>query len=229
MAMFHRTRRHRRIMDESEVALAEAAESGSPLISRIVKQVLNDPKTHRLWESRHAALVQPLAEESRRVPQVLALRNMDARLLHRRALIDHIREHRIVGKRRDRLFSVFYGPKDTLDAVLTEHRQYMLAVTSRVSADHLMGVMHDSHGLHLLHLYQSVYKEYFGLYCEMVCTADPTTADMIRTAMLDAGNRANAVRAQLISSRPDDQHSSFDKEALLARSGRYPILNYMVG
>ena len=216
-------------MDESEQALSDAAEGARPLESRIANQVLNDPKTHRLWESRHAELVRPVAEQSRRTPQVIALRNIEAGLLHRRALIDYIRNHQVVGVERDKLFRVFYGPKDPVDAIMTEHRQYVLAVSSRISADHLIDVMHDPVSHHLLELYGSIYHEYFELYCLMVRAEEPTLADAIRISMQDAANRANAVRERLISVKPDNRHSNFEREALLARSGRYPILNYMVG
>ena len=86
--MRYQSRRHRCLMDESEQALTDKAQRTGSLESRIASQVLNDPKTHRLWESRHAELVRPVADQSRRTPQVIALRSIEAGLLHRRALID---------------------------------------------------------------------------------------------------------------------------------------------
>ncbi len=216
-------------MDESEQALSDAAKSASPLESRIARQVLNDSKIHRLWESRHADLVRPVAEQSKRVPQVLALRNIETGLLHRRALVDYLRKNQIVGTQRDKVFRVFYGPKDPTDAILTEHRQYVLAVSSRISADHLIDVMHDPISKRLLGLYQSIYSEYFELFCFMVMTEDTAMAEAIKPTMQDARKRANSVRQQLNSIKPDKRYSGFDRQALLAKSGRYPILNYMVG
>ena len=216
-------------MEESEQALSDAAESASPLESRIARQVLSDSKIHRLWEARHADLVLPVAEHSRRVPQVLALRNIETGLLHRRALVDYLRKNQIVGAQRDKVFRVFYGPKDPMDAILTEHRQYILAVSSRISADHLIDVMHDPISKRLLDLYQSIYSEYFELFCFMVMTEDTAMAEAIKPTMRDARKRANSVRQQLNSIKPDKRYSSFDRQALLAKSGRYPILNYMVG
>lgn len=225
----YQSRRHRCLMDESEQALSDAVQSAPTLESRIAKQVLADHKTYRLWESRHADLVRPVAEQSRRGPQVLALRSIEARLLHRRALIEHIRERQIFGAVRDKLFHVFYGPKDPIDAIITEHRQYVLAVSSRISADHLINVMHDPVSIHLLEVYESIYREYFELYCFMVTTEDAAIADAVGPVMRDAHKRAKSVRERLNLVEPDNRFSNFDREAALARSGRYPILDYMVG
>lgn len=225
----YQSRRHRCLMDESEQALSYAAENASPREARIAKQVLNDPKTHRLWESRHADLVRPVAKENKRVPQVLALRSIEAGLVHRRALFDHIRKHRITGAERDKLFRVFYGPRDTIDAAVTEHRQYQLAVSSRISADHLIQVMRDPVSTKLLDVYENIYREYFELYCLMACAEDMLIADALKAPLRDAREREKRVRDRLITTKPDNRHSDFDRQALLARSGRYPILNYMIG
>ena len=89
--------------------------------------------------------------------------------------------------------------------------------------------MHDPVSMHLLELYETIYNEYFELYCLMVKAEDEVLADAIRFSMQDAHKRAKAVRQRLYSEKPDDRHSDFEREALLARSGRYPVLNYMVG
>lgn len=223
------SRQHQRLMDESEHALWDAAQASSSRESRIAKQVLDDPKIHSLWESRHAELVRPVAEHNKRVPQVIALRGLEVRLAHRRALIDHIRNNHVVGRERDRLFSVFYGPREVRDAILAEHRQYTLAVSSRISADHLINVMHDPISKRLLELYESVFTEYFDLYCFVVSCEDSACADAAKLLMLDARRRAKEARQRIFLEQPDKRFADFERQALLARSGRYPILEYMVG
>ncbi|MGH8224290.1 MAG: hypothetical protein ACREQZ_15080 [Woeseiaceae bacterium] len=225
--MRYPSKRHRDLMEESEQALSDATSSPSKRLSRIASQVLNDPKTHRLWESRHAELVRPVAEQDRRTPQVFALRNIEVQLIHRRALIDYIRRNRIPGKKRDRLFAAFYGPKDTINAILSEHAQYELAVSSRVSTHHLIGVMHDPVGIRLLSLYEKAYADYFDLYCYVA--EDSFAADAVKLLMMHARQTAMRVRRRLSSERPDNHYADFDRQVQLARSGRYPILNYMVG
>lgn len=225
----YQSRRHKVLMDESEQALWTAAEKNSGTDARIAKQILSDSRTHGLWEARHAELVRPVAEHNGRVPQVIALRDLEVRLVHRRALIDHLREHQIRGSERERLFRVFYGPRDFQDAVLAEHRQYMLAVSSRVSADHLIDVMRDPASSYLVHRYETLYAQYFDLYCHVVGTEDQASADATKLLMTQARRHAEKVRQQINRVRPDNRAANFERQALLARSGRYPILNYMVG
>jgi hypothetical protein len=224
----YQSRRHRFLMNESEQALSDAAEDGTPRDARIARQTLSDSRMHRLWESRHADLVLPVARHTRRTGQIFKLRDIEVKLLHRRALIRCIRSMGIVGDERDRLFSAFYGPKDTQNAILAEHRQYMLAVSSRVSTDHLIDVMHDPVSVQLLRRYESIYSKYFELYCTTVSCEDKVLADATRLEMAALRRSAMQMIKRIHSERPDSSRSSFEQQALLARSGRYPIRDYML-
>ena len=224
----YQSRRHRFLMDESEQALSDAAAGDRPRDARIAQQILGDSTFHRLWESRHADLVMPVAEHSRRDAQIFKLRDIELKLLHRRALIRCIRKHKIVGKQREKLMSVFYGPKAIRDAILAEHRQYTLAVSSRVSADHLIDIMHDPVSVMLLEEYQTIYTTYFELYCFTVICSDTALADAAAQEMTSLRRRAMRMIKRLHTEPPAGGHSSFEREALLARSGRYPVLDYMV-
>ncbi len=97
----YQSRRHQRLMDESEQALLDATDAKSKRESRIAEHILSDPKMHRLWEARHAELVRPVAVQRKRVPQVFALRDIEVRLVHKRALFDHIRHHELRGLERE--------------------------------------------------------------------------------------------------------------------------------
>ena len=225
--MRYQSRRHQRLMDESEQALWDATNAKSRRESRIAKHILNDPKTYRLWEAKHADLVRPVAQEKNRVPQVFALRDIEVRLVHRRALIDHIRERKLRGVDRERLFAAFYGPRDILDAILIEHREYMLSVSSYLSANHLIEVMYDPEGQRLLKQYETLYTNYFDLYGVVVRSQDATWWAAVEPLMKEAREEMAKVRQRIKSMPPDSQHADFDQQALLARSGRHPILNYM--
>lgn len=224
----YQSRRHRYLMDESEQALSDAVEGHRQRDARIARQILGDSKIRRLWESRHADLLLPVAEHGRRTRQIFALRNIAVQLLHRRALIRHIRKNRIVGEERDKLLSIYYGPMDRSNAIMAEHRQYQLSVSSRVSTDHLINVMHDPVSVKLLHEYKNIYSKYFKLYCFVVGCDDTTTADATRPELAILRRRAMQMIKRIHSERPEGGHSSFEREALLARSGRYPIQDYMV-
>ena len=225
----YQSRRHQRLMDESEQALRDAAETESHRESRIARQTLEDPRTHRLWEDMHAELVRPVAEHNRRAQQVFKLRDLDVQLVHKRALIDNIRRQQLRGRDRQRLLAAFYGPKDTRDAILVEHRRYTLAVSSCLSTNHLIRVMHDPVGMKLLEQYESLYLKYFELYGYLVLAEDPAWSDAMKPIVSEVRARVTRLRRRINSQKPDNRFADFDQQALLARSGRYPIVDYMVG
>jgi hypothetical protein len=41
--------------------------------------------------------------------------------------------------------------------------------------------------------------------------------------------QADRVRRRINTERPDNRAADFERQAILARSGRYPILDYMAG
>ena len=224
----YQSKRHRLLMDESEQALADAACSRRPRISRIARDVVSDNQVYRVWESRHAELIGPVAEQRRRTNQVFSLRDLEVRLLHRRALIRSIRRLGLVGKDRDRLLAAFYGPRDTQDAILAEHRQYKLAVSSRVSADHLINLMQDSVSIALLKEYQAIYSDYFEHYCLVISSGDPLIADALMPEMAFKRKRVLAMIKRLHTKKPLSGPASLNQQAALSRSGRYPIRDYLI-
>lgn len=224
--MRYSSQRHRRIMDESEHALFKAAAGRLVRTARIAGHVVRDSKIHRIWEGMHANLVRPVAEQSRRVPQLIELRLAEVRLTHKRALIDYIRKHRVSGAQRDRLFAAFYGSKETVDAILSEHRNYMVAVSSRIATDHLIDVMCDPVSKDLIRLYEQAYQQYFELFCFAAGADDSALADAVRRSMGDVAERARRIRARLVDVRADNCFAGFDRQAQLAKSGRYKVLNY---
>lgn len=223
----YQSTRHRRLMQESEQALEDAASSASARTARIAGQVLADNRTHSLWEAKHAELLRPVAEERRRTPQILAMRRVETGLVHQTALIDYIRAKQIRGRLRDRLFKAFYGPRELTDAILIEHRNYVLATSSALSTDHLIDIMQDSLSTDLLDVYRKAYASYFSMYCYFNCSRDRVMADAIKASMQDSRQRVDRLRRQLYSVEPETGFSNFDQQAALARSGRYPVINYM--
>lgn len=223
------SRRHQRLMDESEQALRDAVAAKWKRQSNIARHILSDAQSHSMWEAKHAELVRPVAEQTRRTPQILALRDIELRLIHRRALIDHIRRHELRGRDRQQMFDAYYGPRDLIDAIVTEHRQYMLAVSSSLSTRHLIDLMHDPSGKRLIRQYERLYEYYFELYGQVVRSRDAALANATRPLMREVRDQLHILREQIRKARPDHRYADFDRQALLARSGRQPILDYMVG
>ena len=228
MLQYH-SRRHKCLMAESEQALWDTAENKKNHEARIAKQFLNDSQLYGLWESTHAQLVLPVAEESRPAPQIHKLRDIDVGLVHKQALIDHIRAKKIVGRDRERLFSAFYGPRATNNAILIEHKSYMMAVSSWVSSQHILDMMHDPMSVKLTNMYKSLFAKYFELYCFVAASDDSACRDAAAIMMQDARRRAQDVRNRIRNEKPARGVTDVEKQALLAKSGRYPVAEYMVG
>ena len=89
--------------------------------------------------------------------------------------------------------------------------------------------MHDPISVRLLKQYELVYSRYFELYCDVMLCDDAIMAEATKVEMLELRRRAMLLIKQMNKEPPCGQHYSFERQALIARSGRYPILDYMVG
>lgn len=220
---------HRKLMHESEYALQAASASPSPRISRIVGTILSDGRIYREWESTHASLLLPIAQRRKSLAQLMELRSAEVELIHRRALFGFLQRSGVTGERRRRLFRTIHTTRDFEDAVLAEHRRYMMAVSSHVSADHLIDVMKDVNSKQLLEVYQDSYMRYFEMRCFLVTADSGTCADLVRLTMRDAAKTLRRAQARVETELPVTDGGDFDREQALANSGRYPVLNYMIG
>ena len=225
----YNSRRHQKLMDESEYALQSAAESSDHLKARVVTAILQDSKSYQLWESRHASLLLPIAKQSNKKRQIIALRIAAVRLIHRRALFECIQSNSLRGRQRRQLFRIFHETLDYQNAILVEHRQYKMAVSSGVSADHLIEVMNDPTSRKLLSEYKRVYAQLFKMKCYVAGLGDANCADLVRDIMRDTRERLRQLRHRIETEPPAGTMGDFDRQEALAQSGRYPIIDYMVG
>jgi type IV secretory pathway VirB4 component len=227
MLQYH-SRRHRRLMDESEQALVDASQSESQHESRISSQILADNKIHGIWEARHARMLLPVAEHRKTTHQIIQLRMMSTTLVHGRALIEYIRDHEIRGDERERFFACYYRLTDYQNAVLAAHRDYMLSVSSKVSTDHLIDLMYDPTSHRLLQQYSKLYKQYFELTSAMATSDDAFCNRALAPLAESAKSQVHRLRRKLQTEPPDSRCNELERQASLAQSGRYPVLNYLV-
>ena len=228
MVRYH-SLRHRRLMDESEHALHTAADSENENDARVARLVVNDNKIYRLWEARHAQSVVPVAEERQSTGQIIKLRILETQLVHPRALIEHVRDKKIRGVDREKLFALFYGPRDFQNAVIAEHRQYTIAMSSRVSADHLIELMHDPISNQLLKQYETVFKRYFAMSCYMLKSKNEIYGDAMKPVYDETASQLKRISRRIETEKPLNVMRDIERQAMLAQTGRYPIRNYMVG
>lgn len=221
--------RHRKMMDESEYAIHGVSVAASIRVARIVNHVLRDNRVYKAWEARHADLILPVAEHRFKKRQIVALRNAEVDLVHRRALFNVVRKNDLRGPKRRHLFRIFHNRLDFDSAVLMEHHDYMLAVSSRVSADHLIDIMYDPDSKTLVRQYEEIYARYFEMKCYVAGMGDSECIELVRAGLPDARMQLRVARRKIDSVPPGSECSNFDQQELLARSGRYHVRDYMVG
>lgn len=220
--------RHKKLMSASEYALHGAAESEIPRESRIATTIIGDNLKYREWELRHANLLVPVAEQKSEKYQILALRKANVQLVHRRAFFNYLQTHPVNSLRREQLFRLFHSTLDLNQAILTEHRQYMLAFSSGISTEHISDVMHDPSSTRLTDLYEKTFARYFEMKCFIASTGEnSSTRDMVTLSLRDVRRQLLRLQRRLETDLPREWHGNFEEQELLARSGRYEALNYL--
>jgi hypothetical protein len=164
--MYFRAYKHARLMEESEwrVEIAAVSRLSEDLV---VRRVLENPVAYRRWSGEHDRLMRAVAAHARIEPQVVQLRTTALNLIHRKALFEYLQDHQLCGRKRRRLFELFYGNRDYTNAVLAEHGNFVRCSSSYICtlylADHLM---HDEAVADPLALYEERYREYFRAFCD---------------------------------------------------------------
>ena len=165
--------KHAILMAESESRVELAVYSRAPA-DVVAKRVLERADIYRHWEAEHDRLLRPVSEQGRMERQVIALRTAAFTLVHRRALFEYIRERQVKGRKRLRLFALFYGNRDYTNALLTEHHNYIRCSSSYVCTRHIAEhLMHDAAFDEPLQLYEQWYREYFNAYCDVELAVTP--------------------------------------------------------
>lgn len=213
------------LMTESERALWRT--DSQPEYYRVpVSRLLDDGRQYSLWESSHARRMREVADCPRQTQQAMALRRMAVRLVHRRGLVDYLRNHQIVGSHRQQLFQMFYGRTDYREAVITEHRQYVVAASSGYCAEVLVDAVHDANGFKLLERYQNLYTQYFQIfsqYCRSEYAGDLELAAALKPTMLEHRSYANLVRRQILVEPPVRARLRFSPMAHADQTKSYAI------
>ena len=192
------------LMTESERALW-TTDSQPDYYRAPVARLLDDGRQYRLWESSHARQMRLVAQAPRQVQQAMALRKLAVQLIHRRGMVDYLRAFQITGNHRQQLFNMFYGCTDYREAVITEHRQYVMAASSGYCAEVLVDAVNDANGFKLLERYQYLYSQYFQIfsqYSRADFCGDVELAGALKPTMLEHRSYANLVRRQILVEPP---------------------------
>ena len=159
--------KHSRLMEESEICLADTARAGPPEDMLLASRILDHPTAYRVWEAEHDRLLRSVSSHGRLAAQMGALRSATFSLIHRKALVEYIRARSLSGPKRHRLFSLFYGMRDYTNAVVAEHASFLRCSSSHLCMDHLAAqLMRDAAFDEPMQLYAEWYADYFRLFCD---------------------------------------------------------------
>ncbi len=176
--------KHARLMDESEWRIEVAADSALPE-EWAAPRVLASPRAYRHWRGEHSQLIRSVSGHTSVERQVVQLRSTMLTLVHRKAIFEYLQERTLIGRKRRRLFEIFYGCRDYTNAVLTEHGNYVRCSSSYLCAQHLAEhLMHDTAAAGPVGLYEERYREYFRAYCDGELAQ--TEEERLRAEPLDA-------------------------------------------
>jgi hypothetical protein len=148
-------------------------------------RLMQHPGSYTEWEVGHSRLMQQVCQPPKLRAQVVRMRAMTLRLIHRRAVFEYLRDRRITGSQRHRYIEYFYGPRDYASSLIIEHGYY---TRSRVSAScsRYIGteVLRDPAFAAPLVEYEQWYGEYFRMFCDLLLAGEHDTEITCDQALL---------------------------------------------
>jgi len=157
-----------RLMEESELCIAESARFGAPAQMLAASRLLAQPDAYRRWEAEHSHLMRRISEHRYLNRQVVALRSTALTLMHRKAVFEYLRERQLTRPQRHKLMAMFHSLKDYSASMIAEHGNYLRGASSYWCSHHLARrLMKDGAFAEPLLLYQERYTDYFRVHCDV--------------------------------------------------------------
>jgi hypothetical protein len=158
---------HAQLMEYSESRVEHVARGdGSSSQERVARRLVEDTRLYRFWIAEHERLMRNVADESRLLRQLIALRSACFGLIHRKAMFEYLLQNRITGRDRHAVFELIYGAQDYAKAVVGEHSTYVRSVASLLCTTFVgSAVIEDRSFGEPMHRYEQRYADYFRTFC----------------------------------------------------------------
>jgi hypothetical protein len=157
-----------RLMEESEVCIADSAKFGAPAQMLVASRLLAHPETYRRWEAEHSQLMRRVSRHRYLNQQVVALRETALTLVHRKAVFEYLQERQLTRPQRHKLMAMFHSLKEYSASLIAEHGNYLRGASSYWCSHHLARrFMKDGAFAEPLLLYQERYTDFFRVHCDV--------------------------------------------------------------
>ena len=166
---------HSRLMRESTDRIESALRSEDDKDHFIAHRILESTRTFHSWELEHSGLMRQVADYRKLQTQALALRHAAVRLIHGKALFEYLRTNKVRGEERVKILAYFHPTRLYEYAVVQEHGSYLRKAGSYLCTSHLgTDLVSDPVFLDPMQQYESLYAEYFNLYCSTLFPREGT-------------------------------------------------------
>jgi len=220
--MVWRSLDYRLLMEESEHRIELACKSDSEAERTLARRILDSEKRHRSWEASHFRLMKSVAAIPSAVGQLRRLRELASSLTNAQAFFRYLNDNQVTGSRRRALFSVFYGPADYVNAVVTEHGRFLKAASSGLCTSYLgLKIWQDPCFDDPLANYEDAFFGYFSVYCDCAIAEAEHRDSSTRSLLLLLKKEAMRRRAELLAGACDPEPAALARR--LRREHRFGI------
>jgi hypothetical protein len=167
-----------KLMRVSTDRVASALRSTDAKEHLVAQRVLATPGSWHAWELEHSGLMRQVADFVALRNQAVALRHAALRLIHAKALFEYLRKHNVRGVARARILAHFHSTLLYEHAVVAEHTVYVRKACSFLCASHVgADLVRDPAFLDPMQHYETLYAEYFELYCSTLASVSGAKAE----------------------------------------------------
>jgi hypothetical protein len=205
---------HARLMRVSTERVEAALKHGEAAEQLIARRILESATSWDQWERAHSDLMRRVASGNARA-QLEELKQTTLRLLHGKALFQHLSRAEVRGKERMRLIAHFRPGRSFEAAMISEHGDYLRKALSFLCTNHLgADVIGDPAFIDPMQRYEDLYCEYFDLYCRsLLGTAEETESQRALLPLLK--HQLGVHRAAILD--PRGAQTFLRREAALRR------------